>query len=296
MMSENIQAKYGLKSPLPHKVVGLAAVVCAHQVDSSELVGIEVEVENAQISAEAGGLNKVWMVKGDGSLRNAGFEFVSKPIPASQAPQALEYLMTHRLDQGCCFSPRTSVHVHLNMQDFTSAQVLDYMLIYVVFERLFYKFVGKGRMKNIYCVPLADTDLLSALVEYGEQRGRGWSKYTGLNTLPLSNFGTLEWRHMHGTFDVKKLSVWVNIITKIKEYVKVTPTAAIRAEIAAMNDGYDFERLLYSVFGDHANDLRYESVLELNYLQAKQAIASVKTLSKIRSAVTKTGAYFKVRG
>lgn len=295
-MADTIQMKYGLAGVAGFKPSGLAAVVCNHKVTSSELIGIEVEVENAMAAGEAAGLNKVWQVKGDGSLRNNGYEFVSRPIPAMAAPQALEYLMSHRLDKGCCFSPRTSVHIHLNMQECTSAQVLDYMLLYVIFERLFYKFVGKGRMKNIYCVPLCDTDLLSALVEYGEVRGRAWSKYTGLNSLPLTGFGTLEWRHMHGTFDVEKLTIWINFITKLKEYVKANSTATIRAEIAAMNDGYDFEKLLQAVFGEHAAALRYESVLELNYLQAKQAIASVKTLSKIRASVSKTGAYFKVRG
>lgn len=293
---ETIAQRHGLNAVAAHKVTGLAAVRSPHVIESSELIGIEVEVENAGAEAQRGGLNRAWMVKGDGSLRNEGYEFVSRPIAANQAPDALEYLLKSYLSDNCCFSPRTSVHIHLNVQDLTSAQVLDYLLIYAIYERLLYKLVGRSRMKNIYCVPLCDTDLLPYLCENGETRGGRWSKYTGLNTLPITSFGTIEYRHMHGTFDVEKLCVWINLITQLKEYIKRTPTKEIRAMIASMDDGFDFEKLGTAVFGAYFKFLKYESVLEMNYLQSKQALSSAENGTRIRRSATTASAFYKFRG
>jgi hypothetical protein len=143
-------------------------------VESSELIGIEVEVEAA---ANRGiSLNRVWSTKEDNSLRNGGCEFVSQPIMARHAPAALEHLMNDYLDMNiCCFSPRTSVHIHLNMQDMTPDQCVDYIMLYSIFEKQLYKFVGKNRRKNVFCVPLADTTMLMSLAEYGETRQRAWA-------------------------------------------------------------------------------------------------------------------------
>jgi hypothetical protein len=180
-------------------------------------------------------------------------EVISKPFEATHAPAMLNYLFNQFLDgKSCCFGPRTSVHVHLNVQDLTRPQALDFVLMYAVYERLFYKFAGRGRQKNVYCVPLADCDLLVNLVDFGETRARDWSKYTGLNTLPIHEYGTIEFRHMHGTTDVRKLTQWINLICKLKEYIKRTPTKTIRSTFASMNDGFDFGALMSDIFGEHA--------------------------------------------
>jgi hypothetical protein len=265
-------------------------------VPSQELVGIEIEVENMQQANPGHDINRVWNIVQDGSLRNNGLEFTTKPIPASAAPVALEYLLKQYLSQECCFSPRTSVHVHLNVQNLQQAQVLDYLLLYVVFEQLFYKFVGKGRQKNIYCVPLSDSNLLANLVDYGETRRSQWSKYTGLNTLPVGEYGTIEWRHMHGTTDVAKLSVWINLITKLKEYVVRVGTKGVRSAIAEMHDGYNFSGLLQEIFGEHAEHLRYEGPKELSYLQAKQAMASYSTTRTVQGNLSPRSSFFTFKG
>lgn len=275
-----IRETYGLDAVVAHKITGMSSITTPYVCKSQELIGIEVEVEN--IRDLTTNPNKVWVIDEDGSLRNNGREFITKPIPASSAPVALEYLMNNYLNKKCCFSPRTSVHIHLNMQDFTQDQVKDYILLYSIFEKLFYKFTGRGRMKNIYCVPLIDTDLL---VRLGERRILdGWSKYTGLNVLPLQNYGTIEFRHMHGTSDVGKLTMWINLITSLKEYVRATPTASIRSDISNMDDDYAYEELLKNIFGEAAAGLKYEGLVDVSYLPAKQALASSKSLVNVRNA------------
>lgn len=290
-----IYEDYGLRPVQAGVVAGLKGITCTHVVESSELIGIEVEVENAHVAALAN-LNKVWTMVADGSLRNNGLEFITKPIPAKDGPLALEYLLKHYLNQECCFSPRTSVHVHLNVQDLTRAQAMDYILLYAVYEKLFYKYAGRGRMKNIYCVPLSDCDLLTYLCEKGETRDRNWSKYTGLNTLPILSYGTIEFRHMHGTFDVAKLSVWINLIVKLKEYIKASTTKQVRGTIAEMNDGFDFQNLMHDIWGKYAGAFKYEGPEELNYLQAKQALATQTTVRTIQQAASKSSLFHSFKG
>lgn len=264
-------------------------------VGSTELIGIEVEVEN--YAPREATLNKAWTVTSDGSLRNNGAELITRPIQAMYAPPMLNYLFNQFLNIDCYFGTRTSIHVHLNVQDLTRAQALDFVLVYSVFEKLLYKFVGEGRQKNIYCVPLSDCDLLVNLIDYGETRNREWSKYTGLNTLPIHDKGTIEFRHMHGTTDIKKLSTWVNLITKLKEYVKRVGTSHIRAAIAEMNDEFDFGSMLQDIFGEYAAALVYEGPQELNYMQAKQALSTRAATGRhiINNAKTDS-AFFQFKG
>lgn len=195
-------------------------------ISSSELIGIEVEVENV---GNVAGLNPCWTAAEDGSLRNNGREFITHPIPAYYAIGALLNLFEGKYAKNFCFSPRTSVHVHLNCQDLSTQQVVDILLLYGLYERLLYRFVGKSRWKNIYCTPVTETDFYSNLGYYGVKAP--WEKYTGLNILPLSQHGTIEFRHMHGTTDVRKLSIWIDLITKFKEYVKTHSTDSIRKTI-----------------------------------------------------------------
>ena len=235
---------YGM-APVPVYIPkGLQDASDVWKIDSKEVVGIEVEVEN---QAHCRPTNRVWQSTDDGSLRNGGIEFISQPIPAEYAPAALKHLFHGDFDQEYCFSPRTSVHVHLNMQDVQSEKVIDLLMIYGLFEKALFRFVGKARWKNIYCTPITETNLLSGLAERGIRMH--WEKYTGFNLLPLQEKGTVEFRHMHGTIDVKKLSVWVDLIVHLKAYVLANKTEDIRRTIINFNGG-QIDSLGSAVFGN----------------------------------------------
>jgi hypothetical protein len=294
-MATLIPAKYGLDAVVKFPAIfkdSKAEVI----VDSDDLIGIEVEIENA--GAFMGqGLNKAWMVKGDGSLRNEGAEFVTRPISARLGPVALDYLLNQYLSKDvCCFSPRTSVHVHLNMQDMTDEQTFNYILLYSIYEPQLYEFVGKSRAKNIYCVPVGETNILACLKEYGETRQNSWMKYTGLNTAPLRSFGTIEFRHMHGTFDVYKLSIWLNFIVKMKDYVRKNTTTQIRAMVAAMDDSFRFDNLMADIFGEFAKHLNYKSPESVNYLGAKHALVGTRNAMTVRGQATSDSPFYSFKG
>lgn len=262
----------------------------AYPVKSEELIGIEVEVENHNLQKRP---EKVWSLTQDGSLRNGGAEWISQPIPANRASDAL-FNLTSCLHHLYCFSPRTSVHVHLNAQDLTSEQVGDLVAIYLIFEHAFFRYVGRRRINNPYCVPISHTHLLMNYVQNGVKAR--WEKYAALNMLPLRDKGTLEFRHMHGTLDNIKLSKWVAMITSLKEYVKKNSTSDIRKRIFGLTvEG--IPEMIASVFPSCPECIKFNSLEDFKYplLSAKYFISSAKTIQLYQKQVSKESLYFKIK-
>jgi len=266
---------------------------CSEEVSSDRLIGIEVEVENHRLLKEPP--SGVWQLTNDGSLRNNGVEWITLPIEARFAPYALRELLGESLNTDCCFSPRTSVHVHVNCQDLHTTAVMDVILLYACLEPLFFQFTGRGRAKNIYCVPIGDTDLLPFMVNRRlEQAITKWSKYSGLNILPLAEKGTVEFRHMHGTFDYDKLSRWVRLITKLFDYCIKQGTPAIRRLVSSFNERMDVFGLVADVFGDDVRlftDLGWKAILP-SVSNVKLAFMKPETLAALSQQRNPKAAYF----
>lgn len=250
---------------------------------SERLIGIEVEVENYQLVQEP---KRTWIITDDGSLRNNGIEYITKPIPANIAPAALHNLLDESLSQKCCFSPRTSVHVHVNCLDMPIEKIPTVVLLYAAFEELFYRFTGRSRNKNIFCVPLMDTALLYAIShkQWNVLPG-SWSKYSGLNLCPLIEKGTLEFRHMHGTRDVVKLTTWIDLLTKLVDFVFKSDTGWLRKVLYGFNRNTHVPLLLSDIFGETAEKLQYRSFediessvryMKTGFLDPQKAIELVK--------------------
>lgn len=284
---------YGIGSP-KRATVDSSLPEYSRKIASEELIGIEVEVEN--VSANLGPLASCWQSKSDSSLRNQGVEFVSLPIAACDAPRALASLMSTTIGQGCCFSPRTSVHVHLNFAEDTSEVAANVIMLYSVFERLFFKFVGRQRIKSIYCVPLTETNLLTTIGQRG-LRADAWQKYASLNAKPLAEYGTLEFRHMHGTFNVEKLCIWIDMITQLKAFVLKVGTKYLRTLIAKLDDSFDFKGLLDEIFLHNAQYLKYTSIKDVSFTYpiAKLCLTKQDSVRKLQAVATDNSIFYKLR-
>jgi hypothetical protein len=249
------------------------------KIQSEQLVGIEVELEKSNQVVVAL-RSQVWAAHGDGSLRNAGLEWVSQPIPACDAPAALYDLFSSGANQ-CSFTPRTSVHVHVDCSRLTKDTVLDVVLLYMHFERRLYNFVGRNRIRNIYCVPINECGYgTGILTRRFDQIVTSWRKYIGLNLLPLSRLGTLEFRQMHGTSDVTKLSVWIRMITSMFEYVKKQGTKNIRERLSSLWTEEELTTLGKEVFGNDAVHLTDRFVdSQMDIFTAKLAFVTPRAAS-----------------
>lgn len=285
---------WGVATPVAFVPTNLPQVSDDFIVSSTCLVGIEVEVENAVGMVRS--INPVWSTEADGSLRNNGIEFISRIIQAKDAPAAIHNLMNETLTDACCFSPRTSIHVHLDMSDKELGTSIDLALLYTCFEPLFYRFVGRGRMNNIYCVPIFKTRLIDQLAKNrADGKISRWTKYTGLNLLPLTKQGTVEFRHMHGTFDVRKVALWIRLITKLRDYVVATDSKSLRGMVLEFDETSDYRSLLFKIFDRDVEFLKYRGFSDIaaSIDATKQAFASGSAASSEKFASSFEAPFFK---
>lgn len=227
-----------------------------HKINNHTLVGIEVEVENIQNKIEC---PYIWSYKEDGSLRNDGIEYVSRPIEAQYIPSALAYLREKLHENNIPdYTSRTSIHVHINVQDMSFKQIQVFTILYLCFESLLYAYAGKERNKSIFCVPLSHAGYvgnLRAFFSYSDSFStnfinifRQWHKYTGFNLNPIHTFGTIEFRHLSGTEDVEYISKWVVLILALKEAALIYKMEDLFKVIAELNTNSEYYIFASNIF------------------------------------------------
>lgn len=227
-------------------------------------VGIEVEVENvAHINPNI--LLCFWKIAEDGSLRNHGKEFKTMAISLKYAQTALELLFSG-LNPDIDFSSRTSIHVHLDVRGLTINQLLTLLFTYSVVENVLFKFAGIHRRNNIFCVPITETSLFRVLnVENTQHLGNTfegiWQKYTALNLLPITTFGTVEFRQLPGTNDVTKICIWLELLSRIKLYAYKNTLANVLNSINELNTNSQYRKFVESIFGDYTSYLDTTNLL-----------------------------------
>lgn len=221
------------------------------------LVGIEVEAEN--LANQDYSVPSPWRIAEDGSLRNGGRELISFPT-APDCVESLIKMLFERLPKDTHFSPRTSVHVHMNCRDLDYMQVYNIVILYQAFEDLLYDFAGKERKKSIFCVPIGNTNYYRDFKHYMVRDSLyRWSKYTGLNLAPLGNYGTIEFRHLRGTRDISTIYTWLHLLYRLYGYAISSNTQVLESTIIKhSNDGQvlNFGR---EVFGNMFEVLRSQA-------------------------------------
>lgn len=221
---------------------------------SNELVGIEIEVENIQTSI-GNKLALYWKEKEDGSLRNNGKEYVSIPLRGDQVEIALNYL-NNALPADRDFSKRTSTHIHLNVRNLDEDEVISLIILYSIFEKHFFAFAKQNRESSMFCVPLYQTTILQGIYEVITSGHSAWSKYTALNILPLVNnndtgcYGTIEFRHLHGTSDPAKILPFINSIYALYNYVQTVKSKDILEFLDEANSTSGYIQLYHTIFGN----------------------------------------------
>jgi hypothetical protein len=224
-------------------------------VSPDELVGIEIELEGIRYPVNP---EYYWKSKTDGSLRNHGVEYASIPLMAYQVEYAMKYFQDFiQLKNHPVFSPRTSVHIHMNVRNMTWSEIEVFVLLYSIFERHFFMQTTKERERGIFCVPIYKTDLLDKLMPI-ENVSHYWNKYAAINLCTITGngdmpaFGTIEFRHMHGTMDEKVIVDWVNNIHTLKKAAMKYTLEDVYEMLETMNSTSAYLGLYTKIFGDYA--------------------------------------------
>lgn len=185
-------------------------------------VGIEIEVEGQNLPLAIG---SYWTVTRDGSLRGESAEYVlTKPIKRDNVKPYLTYLAKQMKDTGAVLkmSTRTSVHVHVNMNNRSLVQCYTFMTLYLIFEDLLTEYAGPARRGNVFCLRASDAEaFVTELCNYA--RKQLWNpdpdmfRYTALNVCAIQKFNSIEFRALRGTMEVDVIQTWVNILLALKD-------------------------------------------------------------------------------
>ena len=198
------------------------------------LIGLELEIENVSVSTITPEVTSapLWSIAGDGSLRNSGVELISVPVSGVNLTNAITELKDI-LEKGAPdaeITERCSLHVHIDMRDITVRQLLNFLVVYTIFEDELFRYVGYKRKENPYCVPLTDAynlqELMEELTGTDKQVNKliyDWPKYSAVNLKPLLRLGTIEVRLHPGTLDPQEVLAWANILLSIKKYIMDNP-------------------------------------------------------------------------
>jgi hypothetical protein len=181
--------------------------------------GLELEVEEARVPSEVS--TTLWTTVHDGSLRDNGVEFLSRrPMTRAEVERSVPIFYEWRDRYNFQDNIRTSTHVHVNVLGKTAEQVAAICAVYTLVEPLLFRYCGRLREENIYCVPWyrATQELESVRhLHKGEILTHMACKYSALFLEPLIRFGTLEFRHAPIFQTAGELLTWVDICERIVE-------------------------------------------------------------------------------
>lgn len=245
-MDDTISKIYQYKTVKPY--IGLEGIIPIKHKDV--IMGVEIELENIHDGYKIG----TNTTTEDGSLKVHGMEFVTIPLKL----RYLEVELT-RIFRGLkapLVSSRCSTHVHMNVRDMTPDQLLNMVMLYTIFERGLYRLTG-DRWNSNFCVPIGLNPKIldNAFYHWNGVSQWSWNKYMGLNLCPIwggdgsKKIGTVEFRQMHGSTDVKEIIGWCNMIAALKRAAQSMDQEELIAHIRTMNTTSGYYWLVREVFG-----------------------------------------------
>ena len=200
-------------------------------------VGIEIECEGENLKVWE---SPYWKIEDDGSLRGVfptgRAEYVlKKPIPIKSVGKAMDDIILAQKEAKFNFSFRTSVHVHVNVQELTEKELVSMIYTYLLLEEAFMNYCGKERKGNRFCLRLQDADGILDFVNSIVEHGLPWfvansredhMRYSAINLAALRKYGSLEFRGMRGTMDKTIITNWCNALVNVRSYAVLmqTPT------------------------------------------------------------------------
>jgi len=185
-------------------------------------IGLEIECEGNKFRKET--VVAPWTYHQDNSLRGQdNAEYVlSRPLEFDKIPEALDKLWAMFEAYGTILSDsnRTSVHVHLNVQNWYLNRLTSFFAMYFCVEELLTAWCGEHRIGNLFCLRAKDAPaIISQLRKFVTNDGRhpinDGFHYAGLNAQALFKFGSIEIRTLRGPTDKQVILDWVSILERL---------------------------------------------------------------------------------
>lgn len=196
---------------------------------SDSMIGIEHELEGARGSDFQQEFTE-WNAIQDGSLRNGGIEYVLKrPLSGQQLVDAITALDTYvQTRPNIVANERTSTHIHVDVRDLTTQQLLMFFVVYTTYEQVLFAMCDESRVENNFCVPVRKNGgvikRMRDLVQHPESTrvihrlGNSNYRYAAMNMASLPRFGSLEFRMRETLTNANELIDWINILISLKQF------------------------------------------------------------------------------
>ncbi len=217
--------------------------------------GVEIEVENVPFDRMHMVVEDVpWNLVPDGSLRNAGMEFLSR-YPWTRKEVEVEshrfygWYDRYKFRSGV----RTSTHVHVNVLGMHVEQVRAAIAVHALLEPILFRFCGPTREENIYCVPWyrAPSDMrIVREMQNDVNSVLEACKYSSLYLEPILRFGTLEFRHAPVFSTPEELIQWVEMCERIVYSGFNNP-----AHVMKTWEELTVDEFVYGIFGERLTPL-----------------------------------------
>ena len=255
------------------------------QKPTNGLFGIEIETEGRNLTMVA---PPQWKIEDDGSLRGQfpteRAEYVlKKPLDLQKAIDAVVKLREIQDANKAVlnFSFRTSVHVHVNVQQLTFPQYLNMIYTYLLLEEPLVRYCGKERVGNRFCLRLQDAegllDYLFMLFRQGYSAMRHIHgdnvRYAAINVAATAKYGSLEFRSLKGNMDVPYITTWLQALDHLRSFAMEMKDPQDVHDLFVNNTPEQFAEIVLGdvyesfIYPEMENDMRhsFSLALELPY-------------------------------
>ena len=235
--------------------------VPSHPLVFAGRVGIEVELEGLDYDEVYNAPLIYWEAVSEDSLRNGGVEFITRMdgIEGEEIIKAVKELDDYLSGLNPVLSWRCSNHVHVDVRDLGTPELKRLILASVIVEDILYAEAGLHRKASNFCMPISIAESLVECLGSNWHRREAdfiyevtaqWNKYTGMNLLPITRLGTVEYRNSEPKFRRGEMLRLVNRFLAIKKVAKGF-IGTDEEFINSFNPNSVIE-----MFGGYLNDLR----------------------------------------
>lgn len=223
-------------------------------------IGLELEVEYKKGRSPVQNIPENWITHNDESLKN-GVEYVSRQ-PFKVGPsyvtkiRGLTDLLNHP-DSGVEHgNPRASVHCHINVLDKTPLQVWNAIVTYWLLENIIMQYCAPHRLGNHFCLRLEDgpgilkdcySDIGATTLPF-TSFSPNMCKYSAMNLATVYNYGSLEFRGLHATYDHNTIVEWstaLHHLVNISGSIFSSPANVMDVFVSSSKDSFLFAVLPY---------------------------------------------------
>lgn len=228
--------------------------------------GIEVEIENVNPNTNSlPCLGPMWQAVTDGSLRDNGIELVSVPLRPSGINNALAYLNAFFLAApDSRYSHRCSIHVHLGIANLTQDQLEILIALYLSVENAIFSVMFPDRMGNPFCFPLRDGDITAEFTRQQQNLQEDVCKYAALNLYHIRDYGTIEFRHHHGTKDIAALQKWLILLGELYTTAATSSKKSVIKALSEVNNTSSYAEFILGImpswFGSVDRRMMYNGI------------------------------------